>query len=204
VAQERRVWFWVSACLIAVAILIAAFWLDPSARNWILTHPNRQLRSIMAAVSRYGDWPEHVALGLLLAGLAWWRGNKRWKRVFVSMLIACAVAGAAARVIKIGTGRARPSVQTELAWSGPRLSEKFHAFPSGHTAASTGFFAVLLFVNWRLGAPLLVIPALVGFSRMYVAAHYLSDVVFAGMLGIACAFIVARMMKVRVSPGGGD
>ena len=179
-------------------ILIGAFWLDPVVQNWIVEHPNRQLRIVMAQISRFGDWPEHVGLGLLLLFIAWWRGNKNWARVFLAMLIACALAGAAARVIKIGTGRARPSVKTELTWNGPRLSEKYHAFPSGHTASSTAFFAVLLLVCWRIGLPCMLIPALIAFSRMYVAAHYLSDVVFAAMLGIACAIVTTRLMRLHM------
>jgi membrane-associated phospholipid phosphatase len=81
-------------------------------------------------------------------------------------------------------------VKTEEVWEGPRFSSKFHAFPSGHVAASTAFFAVLFFANWRTGLACLPIPLLIGFSRMYVAAHYLSDVVFAAVLGILCAIFV--------------
>jgi membrane-associated phospholipid phosphatase len=195
VNRSRRVWYWVTALLVAAAVLALAFWLDPIVQNWIVEHPNRQLRKIMAAVSRFGDWQEHAGLGLLLLGIAWWRRNKRWTRVFLAMLIACALAGVAARVVKVATGRARPSVKTELAWTGPRLSEKYHAFPSGHTAASTAFFAVLAIANWRIGMPCLLIPLLVAFSRMYLFAHYLSDVVFAAMLGILCALLIAKMMK---------
>jgi membrane-associated phospholipid phosphatase len=196
VSRKHRAWFWIVAWSIAVIVLGVAFWLDPLVQNWIVNHPDRQLRNVMTRVSRFGDWPEHVALGLLLAMFAWLRGIKKWTRVFLAMLVACALAGAVARVIKITTGRARPSVKTEIVWNGPRLSEKYHAFPSGHTAASTAFFAVLYFASWRIGLPCLLIPLLIAFSRMYVAAHYLSDVVFAAMLGVVCALVVARMMKV--------
>jgi len=151
----------------------------------------------MQVVSRFGDWPEHVAVGVCLLGFAWWRGKRRWARVFLAMLVACALAGAAARVIKVTAGRARPSVKTEMTWSGPRLSEKYHAFPSGHTASSAAFFLVLVIASWRIGLPTLIIPLLIGFSRMYVAAHYLSDVVFALILGAICAFITARFILLR-------
>lgn len=196
VARTNKVLFWAIICLLAVIILAAAFWLDPVVCNWIVSHPNHQLRNFMGQVSRFGDWPEHVILGLVCAAIAWWRGNTKWTRIFLAMLIACAVAGASARVIKIAAGRARPSVKTEQVWNGPRLSEKYHAFPSGHTASSTAFFAVLLIASWRIGLAPMLIPALIAFSRMYVAAHYLSDVVFAAMLGAVCAIIVARLMKI--------
>ena len=148
----------------------------------------------MRNVSRFGDWFEHFALGMLLLAIASWRGSKKWTRIFLSMLIALALAGAVGRVVKISTGRARPSVKTEQAWNGPRFSSKFHAFPSGHMAASTAFFGVLFFVNWRIGLVCLPIPLLIGFSRMYMTAHYLSDVVCAAVLGILCALLVTRLL----------
>ena len=153
-------------------------------------HREPVTRTFMEAVSRWGDWPEHVALGLILISVAWLRSSKRWMRIFTAMIVACALAGISARVVKIAAGRARPNVQTETAWNGPKFSARYHAFPSGHTAASTAFFATLAFATWRIGAGLLVIPLLIGFSRMYVAAHYLSDVVAAAIIGAVCAWLV--------------
>jgi membrane-associated phospholipid phosphatase len=187
--------FWWTITPLTIGLLLAvAFHFDDTARAWISAHQNHALHVFMRNVSRFGDWFEHFVLGMLLLTVAWWRGSKNWTRIFLSMLIALALAGAVGRVIKISTGRARPSVKTEQAWNGPRLSSKFHAFPSGHVAASTAFFAVLFFVNWRLGLACLPIPLLIGFSRMYVAAHYLSDVVCAVVLGILCALLVTRLL----------
>src|SRR5438093_10598363 len=75
---------------------------------------------LMRKISRSGDWPEHFALGPVLAGIAWWRGSKKWTRIFLSMLIALGIAGVVGRVIQLAPGRARPSVGTEDAWPGPR------------------------------------------------------------------------------------
>jgi membrane-associated phospholipid phosphatase len=195
VNQKRGLWFWLIALVIVIATVGCAFWLDPFAQSWIIGHQNRTMKIFMRNVSRFGDWPEHIALGLLLAGVAWLRGHKKWTRIFLSMLLACAIAGAAARVIKITVGRARPSVTATETWNGPNLSSRFHAFPSGHTAASTAFFAVLLLANWQIGLAFLPIPLLIGFSRMYVAAHYLSDVVCAAILGIVCAILVEHFFR---------
>jgi undecaprenyl-diphosphatase len=172
--------------------ILAAFCLDASARAWIAEHQDAGLRNFMRAVSRFGDWPEHVALGFLLLALAYWRRSKKWMRIATAMIVACALAGAAARVVKISAGRARPSVQTETVWNGPNISSRYNAFPSGHTAASTAFFATLALACWRLGGPFLVIPILIALSRMYVAAHFLSDVVCAALIGLLIAHFVAR------------
>jgi membrane-associated phospholipid phosphatase len=183
---------WLVIVTVGALIVLGCFFLDDATRSWMTQNQSAGLHTFMRAVSRYGDWPEHVALGVILLAIAWSRGNKLWMRTFAAMIIACALAGIGARAMKIATGRARPNVQTEASWNGPRLSARFNAFPSGHTAASTAFFATLIFAGWRIGAPLLLIPMLIAFSRMYVAAHYLSDVVCAALLGLLVAWLVAR------------
>src|SRR5207248_2704910 len=192
--KHRSASYWLIGTVIVLIILIAAFYFDNAVHHYMTAHQTRGLRHFMHSVSRFGDWPEHFALGLLLTGIAWWRGSQKWTRVFLSMLIALAIAGVAGRGIKIATGRARPSVKIEQVLNRSRFSSKFHAFPSGHVAASTAFFAVLLFANWRIGLVCLLVPLLIGFSRIYIGVHYLSDVVFAAILGILCALLMARLL----------
>jgi membrane-associated phospholipid phosphatase len=179
----------------AALALLASFYLDAGAQVWVTQHQDPGLRNFMRDVSRFGDWPEHVTLGLSLLVLAYWRRSKKWMRIFAAMILACALAGTAARVIKISSGRARPNVQAEAEWNGPRFNPRYNAFPSGHTAASTAFFATLAFTCWRIGLGFLVIPLLIAFSRMYVAAHYLSDVVCAALIGVLTAYFVARWIS---------
>lgn len=192
--KRRSIFYWTLGILLVAILIAAAFYFDDSVRRFIADHRNRALYELMRNVSRFGDWLEHVALGLVLIAIAWWRGSKKWVRIFVAMLIALAVAGLAGRVVKISTGRARPSVKAEEVWNGPRLSSKYHAFPSGHVAASSAFFGVLFLANRRIGLVCLAIPIVIGIARMYVAAHYLSDVVGAFVLGILCAVLVARFL----------
>ncbi len=185
---------WLLFLLLALVAIAAAFSFDTAVRAWVVAHPNRAARHFMQAVSHWGDWPAHVAAGLLLVAVAWWRGSKRWVRLGLTMLLACALAGLAARGAKIATGRARPSVKHELGWHGPRLRSKYNSFPSGHTAATVGFFGVLVYARRGLGLALLPIPLLIATSRVYVAAHYLSDIVCGALLGILCAWLCARWL----------
>ena len=103
-----------------------------------------------------------------------------------------ALAGLLARGLKVAAGRARPSVKQELGWNGPHLSAKYNSFPSGHTAATSAFFGVLFFAHRRVGLSLIAIPLLIAASRMYVGAHFLSDVVCGALIGILCAWLCAR------------
>jgi len=194
--KHKSAFYWLIGTLSVVIIMIAAFYFDNAVHHYMTAHQTRGLRHFMQGVSRFGDWPEHFALGLALAGLAWWRGNRKWTRIFLAMLIALAIAGLVGRGIKIGTGRVRPSVRAEEILN--RFSTKYQAFPSGHVAASTAFFGVLFFANRRVGLACLPIPILIGFSRMYVEAHYLSDVVFAAILGVLCALFTARLLLLPI------
>jgi hypothetical protein len=49
--------------LAAALLVVGSFYLDGTAREWIARHQNAGGRNFMEAVSHYGDWPEHVALG---------------------------------------------------------------------------------------------------------------------------------------------
>jgi hypothetical protein len=194
IVKRSRVIYWLIGILVAAVAIAAAFYCDAAVHSWIGQHQTRAAKIFMRNVSRLGDWTEHFAVGIGLLGLAWWRRSKKWTRVFLAMLVALALAGAAARVVKIAAGRARPSVQTEQAWNGFKFTSRYHAFPSGHVAASTAFFAVLAVANWRIALLCLPIPVLIGLSRMYVAAHYLSDVVCAAVLGLVCGLISAHFL----------
>jgi membrane-associated phospholipid phosphatase len=188
------VWKWILLLFLAAVAVVLAFHFDEPVRRWIAQHSTRGIKRFMQHVSRYGDWPGHVVAGLFLIAIAALKGSKRWMHIGLTMIVALALAGLLARGVKIATGRARPSVKQELGWNGPRLSSRYNSFPSGHTAATTAFFGVIFFANRRLFLALLPIPLLIAISRMFVAAHYLSDVVCAAILGFFCAWLCARAM----------
>jgi membrane-associated phospholipid phosphatase len=193
-AQPRRIW--IAFVVIAVIALVAAFLLDQATTHWISTYSSSELKRAMRIVSRVGNWPAHAIAGTIGIAVAFAAKSKAWVRIFLAMLVALAIAGITTRAIKIASGRARPSVKTEAHWNGPQFSSKYHAFPSGHTAASTAFFVALFLARKKMGAPLLLIPILIAISRMIVGAHYLSDVTFAAILGVICALLVAHWLSI--------
>lgn len=73
----------------------------------------------------------------------------------------------------------------------PIAMEVTPSFPSGHAADSAMFYGMLIYVLLRSTrkpglfaiAPLLLLVTLIGFSRVYLGAHWLSDVVAGWMLG---------------------
>ena len=189
-------WWWI-ALFLGALIIAASFFLDATVHGWAVEHQTRGLRKFMQSVSFWGDWFSHAIVGIAGAAVAYALGRRDWLRIFLAMILACALAGAAVRVIKIAAGRSRPSVTTNVGWKGPTLSAKYHAFPSGHTASSVAFFVVPYFARRRMALLLLPIPALIGVARILVDAHHFSDVVAGALLGVLCAFVTWRFITVK-------
>lgn len=97
--------------------------------------------------------------------------------------------------------RARPH------WDEPLVQLATYSFPSGHAVASTVFWGMvcaLAFTHtrsrrWRavafaLSATMIV---LVCFSRVYLGAHYPSDVVAGAALGLAWVLVFVRLLPKR-------
>ena len=196
--------YWLIGIAVAALAIALGFYFDDTVRDFMAEHQTPALRSFMRYVSLFGDWPLHTALGLLLLAIAWMRDSEKWTRIFLAMLIAMSLAGVTGNVIKRTIPRPRPSVHTDMRWGGPRFSSKYHSFPSGHVDASTAFFCTLFLANRRIGLACFLIPILIGLSRMYLGAHYLSDVVCAAILGALCALLVThfclRPIENRQSP----
>jgi membrane-associated phospholipid phosphatase len=65
------------------------------------------------------------------------------------------------------------------------------SFPSGHTA--TAFALATVFIlsgsNKKIQLPVLLAALLVGYSRIYLAQHFLEDVLAGAFIGTACAVL---------------
>jgi membrane protein DedA with SNARE-associated domain/membrane-associated phospholipid phosphatase len=135
------------------------------------------LTTFFLIITAFGSIEALVLLGVVMAAFLAW--GRRW--VFLGSWLA-AVAGSAVlnHLLKGLFARPRPHFEH------PLLVETSYSFPSGHAMESfvvygmLAYFAVLALRTWEsrvgvvCGAALLVV--LIGFSRMYLGVHYLSDV----------------------------
>src|SRR3954470_2745583 len=131
--------------------------------------------------------PIGIALMSAIFGALLWRLRERYwlltlgVRVVGGLFIIC--------VPKTAYERRRPRLDE------PLLSLDSYSFPSGHTAGAVLFYGVLAaflvsrFFDWRARAACVaaacVMVLLVAFSRIYLGAHYVSDVIAA-----ACSSLV--------------
>ena len=84
------------------------------------------------------------------------------------------------------------SLQLELAnESGVPLNRKF-SFPSGHTSAGFAyfFFIALIASKRRVSFLFLGLAMLIGISRVFLAQHFVTDVIAGSILGVLIASVV--------------
>lgn len=92
-------------------------------------------------------------------------------------------------VVKCFARVPRPFANGEITCLKPDTATGY-SFPSGHTQTFSTWSTALAFhfKKWWMFLVAGILIFLVGLSRMYLGAHYLSDVLFGGLLGISFAF----------------
>lgn len=86
-------------------------------------------------------------------------------------------------------------VHIDTAW--PMLMN--NSFPSGHSTGAFSFFCFLAFLlppgkRW-VGLVFFGLAALVGYSRMYLAAHFFADVYVGSIIGVSIVTFVMLLMN---------
>jgi undecaprenyl-diphosphatase len=173
--------------------------LDRPTLEFFVRHREPWLTSLFKTVTVLGSSEVLVAL-VVLVGLAWRARRGTW-RTFG--LLAAAYLGSALlfRVVKALTGRARPPAALAVGHFGGL------AFPSGHATQAVAVWGMLAAIvaaaapAWRtkvlVWTAAVVIAGLVGLSRIYLGAHWLTDVL-GGWAGGAL-WLVVLLTTVRTA-----
>ncbi|HRY78572.1 MAG TPA: phosphatase PAP2 family protein [Candidatus Izemoplasmatales bacterium] len=134
------------------------------------------------------------AILIALMGFVYWCYHKKMGEylgltVFLSQIVNS--------VVKLGFQRPRPFVADATVANLRGETATGFSFPSGHTqGAATVFAATSLRVKKRwLTIVSSVIIGMVALSRMYLGAHYLTDVLVAAVLGIGIAWGMDRLTR---------
>lgn len=132
-----------------------------------------------------------AAILILTAIMSLLTGNDTLLR----LTICVAILSPLAELSKLITRRKRPETLYVQ-----NMRFKTYSFPSGHSYISAlvfGFLAVsavqMLTIGWLIAVPLVLLIGLVGVSRIYLGAHFPSDVVAGWALGGIITYIIFRI-----------
>jgi membrane-associated phospholipid phosphatase len=187
---------------VGLLLLVTAFTIDVWVDSCVASHQVAAWHQVASACSRYFAWHWLMGMALVVLVIAWRIGRRDIMRVICAMMVASSIAGLSADFLRGMTGRTRPYF-TEApqgfygVHDGSRwliTKHAYNSFPSGHTAAITGFAVPLLL--WRRRLVVVVVPliAVVAAARIYLGAHHLSDVIASMILGSIVAAWVWRQI----------
>lgn len=194
------------ALLVSATLLVGGTWLflgvveDVVTRDTLVDVDRSIYGALQALRTQWGDDVAVVVSELgsaqvtiaVIAAVALWFTLARRFRTLAYFVTAAVVAEFFVLALKSGMERARPSTPYALV-------DEF-AFPSGHAALATvvyGFLAFLLgrgkpaWLQMIYAGTATAIALLMAFSRLYLGAHWFSDVVASFGLGIAWIALLA-------------
>ena len=175
---------------------------DHEVAGWFHAHLTQTFASVLRAFTEFGsgEW-----IGLILFAVVLFFAWKRWWPSLVTLVIAVPGGMLLNEWVKLLVHRQRPFVDGSFVdWSG-------YSFASGHTIGATLLYGqLLLFIlpalkarHWRLLSIFSAISlvALVGFSRIALGAHFLTDVlaaIFFGIIWLAFCLFATKPMRTRM------
>ena len=176
---------------------------DQQLSAWLAGNRTPSLTTFFIVVTSLGSTAAGVIVAVILGIYLLLRRQRYW---FAATMLTIAGGALLNRSLKLAFQRARP------AFDDPVTTFAGYSFPSGHTMTATvvfGTLALFLFTrkkNFRarlvvMGLAILVI-LMVAFSRIYLGAHYLTDVLAAMAEGVAwislCFTLVSWLRRRRV------
>jgi undecaprenyl-diphosphatase len=194
VRRRRAIAFQIGLFLLIIAFSIltflakrtAFFPLDLKITQTFQNITNPFVSRLMSVVSWAGDSPQAFIIPVIIIGLLYGFGLK-WEAI--ASLLTVGIGALTNLLLKIAIHRPRPVsdlINVHITFAG-------YSFPSGHVMYYVGFFGFMCFLAYTLFKPswkrnLLFIIfgihiVLVGVSRIYLGAHWASDVLGAYLLG---------------------
>jgi membrane-associated phospholipid phosphatase len=171
---------------------------DERLAEWLHGRATDPFTEVFRVITRLGNVTTLIAV-TLVAVVILWRRRERTDAVFVALaLIGAQVLSTG---MKLGFRRDRPFFPDPLA------TESTFSFPSGHALVSLAVYGSIALVLARhissrglrvllFGATVLLIAA-IGFSRLYLGVHFLSDVLAGYAAGVAWLALLYVAVEVR-------
>lgn len=125
------------------------------------------------------SWFGELYFFLLIVGLLAWQG---WRKRAAGLACLLVLESSLTMGMKLFFRVPRP----------PGATEGTYAFPSGHSAKAGSLAGFLL---GKKTLPLLLLPLLVGMSRVFLGEHSWLDVIAGGLFGLLIGFVFGKLWE---------
>lgn len=154
-----------------------------------LSYHNFILDNLSLLISNMGI----IYFWIIIALILYLLGNEKGKVVAKRMIVILLLTTIITQLVKLFIMRPRPYTElSNLILLGLGTD---YSFPSGHTATSTAMAYLLSkeYNRWIF----MLIPFVVGISRLYIGVHYPSDVLGGFLLGLFIAYLLEYFFNLR-------
>jgi undecaprenyl-diphosphatase len=169
---------------------------DQSVLDWVLVHRSPALTDAFMLITTSGNTAVMTSLAVVLVAVLW----VRHRRVdALAAASAMALAWIVMNGVKYATRRTRPPEPERI------VDISTYSFPSGHALISAAFVTVVFVLVLNSGARratvvvaglvLGLVTVAVGVSRIYLAAHWFSDVIAGWAFGVAVAVLAMTVVR---------
>lgn len=167
---------------------------DTDIASFITSWP-ATLQPLFVSITTFGSPIVTLGIGLAIVAYGSLQSNVRLLLAGSTIWITLGIGS----VLKLLFGRERPLTEYVA-----NLQFQTLSFPSGHTSGATIAYGLLAYLAWQLlpqpwnyiaVALLIAIIILVGISRIYLGAHFPSDVVAGWALGAAALLVVIFVIR---------
>ncbi len=173
--------------------------------NSIYVNTNGKITPILKFITTLGNAGIIFIIAVLLL-IIFKRSRKTGFFVAITLIVSILIC----YILKVFVSRPRPYTNTNSIYykfwlETGQIVEKSFSFPSGHTTCASAFgFALFFSCKKKYRYLFILIPLLMGFTRIYFSVHYFSDCFVGFTIGfitsLSIYIVIKRLNKRKLEP----
>lgn len=179
------------SALIIIYIMFVVFVLKENYLDMLNFKQKKELTVFFKIITRFGDW--YTILAITVASFML-KNKNYFKYIFINVILLVILN----QGLKIIFQRPRPELNI--------LNASGYSFPSGHAMVNAGFYGFLIYIFFLsnfdkkikiiISILLGILILLIGCSRVYLGAHYITDVIAGMCFSIIYLVIYIDLIKI--------